>query len=119
MRLQWACIGTGLPFLSREQASRFFYGRKETVDGELEKKLFDHDLRLTRVETELTGMHNELRAQRQDIKDNAGIARDIQKEVRNLTAAVSELAGSHKLLLWVLGSLGALTGILQVWAAFQ
>ena len=89
------------------------------MDGELEKQLHDHDLRLTRVEAELQGVHKEIREQRKDIRLNAEIARGVQAGVMALTSKVSELSGSHKLLLWGLGLFCSFLAGLEVWTVFR
>lgn len=86
---------------------------------ELITQLHDHDLRLTRVETELRGVHNEIRAQREEIKLNASIAREIQTDMRSLIGKVSELSGTQKTLMWSLGAFGAILGILEAWSTFN
>lgn len=86
---------------------------------ELITQLHDHDLRLTRVETELRGVHNEIRAQREEIKLNASIAREIQTDMRSLIGKVSELSGTQKTLMWGLGAFGAILGILEAWSTFN
>lgn len=89
------------------------------MDGELEKQLHDHDLRLTRVEAELQGVHKEIREQREDIRLNAEIARSVRSEVSNLALKIGELTGSSRLLLWGIGLFAALIGGLEAWSVFQ
>lgn len=86
------------------------------MDGELEKQLHDHDLRLTRVEAELQGVHKEIREQREDIRLNAEIARSVRTEVVNLASKIGELTGSNKMLLWGIGVLGAFISALEAWS---
>lgn len=88
------------------------------MDGELEKQLHDHDIRLTRVETELQGVHREIKEQRVDIRKNAEIAQDIQRDVRSIVAKLSSLTGGQKILIWGLGGFGAFVGGLELWAVF-
>ena len=96
------------------------------MDGELEKQLHDHDLRLTRVEAELQGVHKEIREQRveireqrEDIRQNAEIARSVRTEVSLLSMTIGELVGTNKMLIWGLGLFGALIGGLEAWSVFQ
>ena len=86
---------------------------------ELITQLHDHDLRLTRVETELRGVHNEIRAQREEIKLNASLSREIQSDMRSLIGKVSELSGTQKTLMWSIGAFGAMLGILEAWSTFH
>ena len=88
------------------------------MDGELQKQLHDHDLRLTRVETELAGVHKEIREQREEIKINAHIAREIGKDVKEIVLQLGELSGSQRIILWGMGAFGAVLGGLELWAVF-
>lgn len=88
------------------------------MDEELQKQLHDHDIRLTRVETELQGVHKEIREQRVDIRENAKLAQDIQKDVKSLVSKIGELAGSQRVILWGLGAFGFVLGGLELWAVF-
>lgn len=88
------------------------------MDSELIKQLHDHDIRLTRVETELQGVHREIKEQRVDIRNNAEIAQEIQKDVRSIVAKLSDLSGSQRILIWGLGAFGFVLGGLELWAVF-
>jgi hypothetical protein len=113
---------TGRPLGAPVTASQWSFGaiffEGEVVDTQLQQELHDHDVRLTRVEVELQGMHKELKAQREDIRINAQISREVQSDIRSLVAKVSELAGSQKLLIAGLGVFGAFLGGLEIWTVF-
>ena len=84
------------------------------------------DSRVTRVEAELVGVHAEVTAQRKEISVNKEIAEKIDGKVELVKDKVTEvhiamagLTGSHKMLLWILGSASVIITGLEFWAAFK
>lgn len=78
----------------------------------VQSKIWDHDVRITKLETELTGIHTELRQQREDIKENKALASRVLMEV-------GKVAGQNKLILWIIGLAGALLSGLELWVVFR
>jgi len=86
---------------------------------ELLSAIHDHDKRLIRLETQLEGVHVELKSVQKEINRNAEIASKALEQITQLAIKVADLAASHRMLLRVITGFGVLIAGLEAWTVFQ
>ena len=81
--------------------------------------LHDHDRRLVAVETEVRGIHNEIRDLKAAITSVVQETRGVAAKMDTLGDKVGELTGTQRMLLWILGAGIPLLVMLEAWAVFR
>lgn len=89
-----------------------------STDDKVMEALHDHDKRLVAVETEMRGIHTEIRALKADIAQNATVSATALEKISEVAIKVSGLASSHKLVLLLLGVGVPLLVGLEAYAVF-
>jgi len=79
----------------------------------------EHDLRLVAVETEMRGVHNEMKELKTSVAENTQANRQLLATIFQIDLKAEKLGTTQRFILWILSVSATLITLLEAYAVFS
>jgi hypothetical protein len=87
--------------------------------GKIYEAVHEHDLRLLAVETELRGVHKEMKDLKDSVTENTRANHQLLHSVHQIDLKAEGLATGQSIIMWIIGLGAASITLLEIYAVFS